>query len=37
MERSPLARRADDVPGFSEVMLWISKTLREKVQEGSYG
>ena len=37
MERSPLAPWVDDMPGVSEVMLWISKTLRENEQQGSYG
>ena len=37
MERSPLAPLVDGVPDCSEVMFWISKTLRENGQEGSYG
>jgi hypothetical protein len=37
MERSPLAPWTDSVPDHSEVMLWVSKTLKKNQQEGSYG
>ena len=37
MERSPLAPWVDGIHDVHEVMLWISETLRENDQEGSYG
>ena len=37
MEHSPLAPWVDGVRGISEIMLWISNTLKENEQEDSYG